>query len=106
MIYTKFLEIENDLPLTVAYLKKVLDEFGVEHERDFPNDSSILVIAKRRVGREIKCIALRADTDGLPMSEFLDLPFKSIMKICMLADYDAHAAMMLGAIFALNQMKR
>ena len=35
----KIPEIGNDLPLTTAYLKKVLDEFGVEYRTDFPNDS-------------------------------------------------------------------
>ena len=39
----KIPELGNDLPLTTAYLKKVLDEIGVEYRTDFPNDSSILV---------------------------------------------------------------
>ena len=100
----KIPELGNDLPLTTAYLKKVLDEIGVEYRTDFPNDSSILVTIKGELEGD-KCIALRADTDGLPMPEFLDLPFKSTNQNMHACGHDAHAAMMLGTIYALNQMK-
>lgn len=100
----KIPELGNNLPLTTAYLKKVLDEFGVEYRTDFPNDSSILVTIKGELDGK-KCIALRADTDGLPMQEFLDLPFKSTNQNMHACGHDAHAAMMLGTIYALNQMK-
>ena len=100
----KIPELGNDLPLTTAYLKKVLGEIGVEYRTDFPNDSSILVTIKGELEGD-KCIALRADTDGLPMPEFLDLPFKSTNQNMHACGHDAHAAMMLGTIYALNQMK-
>lgn len=97
-------EIGVDLPLTTEYLKKVLDEIGVEYRTDFSNDSSILVTIKGGKPSE-KCIALRADTDGLPMKEDLDLPFKSKNENMHACGHDAHAAMMLGTIFALNEIK-
>lgn len=100
----KIPEIGNDLPLTTAYLKKVLDEFSVEYSTDFPNDSSILVTIKGDKESK-KCIALRADTDALPIKECLDLPFKSTNQNMHACGHDAHAAMMLGAIFSLNQIK-
>lgn len=39
------------------------------------------------------------------MSEFLGFTFKSINENMHAYGHDAHAAMMLGVIFALNQMK-
>ena len=100
----KIPELGNDLPLTTSYLKKVLDEIGVEYRSDFDNNSSILVTINGEIKKD-KCIALRADTDGLPMKEDLDLPFKSTNENMHACGHDAHAAMMLGAIYALNQMK-
>lgn len=100
----KIPEIGNNLPLTTAYLKKVLDEFGVDYRTDFPNDSSILVTIKGELEGD-KCIALRADTDGLPMCEILDLDFKSENQNMHACGHDGHAAMMLGAILALNNIK-
>lgn len=39
------------------------------------------------------------------MPESLDLPFKSTNKNMHACGHDAHAAMMLGTIYTLNQMK-
>lgn len=101
----KIPEIGTDLPMTVAYVKKVLDEFGVEYRTDFSNDSSVLVTIKGENGNSNKCIALRADMDGLPMEEHLDLPFKSQNNNMHACGHDAHTAIMLGVIKSLDEMK-
>lgn len=101
----KIPEIGNDLPLTVAYVKKVLDEIGVEYHTNFSNDSSVLVTIKGGKGNSEKCIALRADMDGLPMEEYLDLPFKAENGNMHACGHDAHTAIMLGVIKSLNEMK-
>lgn len=101
----KIPEIGNDLPLTVKYVKEVLDSFGVEYRTDFSNDSSVVVTIKGSKGQSEKCIALRADMDGLPMSEELDLPFKAINGNMHACGHDAHTAIMLGVVKTLNEMK-
>lgn len=101
----KIPEIGNDLPLTVAYVKKALDEFGVEYHTNFSNDSSVLVTIKGTKGDSKKCIALRADMDGLPMEEYLDLPFKAQNGNMHACGHDAHTAIMLGVIKTLDDMK-
>lgn len=101
----KIPEIGNDLPLTVAYVKKVLDEIGVEYHTNFSNDSSVLVTIKGGKGNSEKCIALRADMDGLPMEEYLDLPFKAENGNMHACGHDAHTAIMLGVIKTLSDMK-
>lgn len=101
----KIPEIGNDLPLTVAYVKKVLDEIGVEYHTNFSNDSSVLVTIKGEMKDSDKCIALRADMDGLPMPEDLDLPFKAENGNMHACGHDAHTAIMLGVIKSLHNMK-
>src|SRR5918994_2503982 len=72
------------------------------------------VVAVLRGGRPGPVMALRADMDALPVTEQVDLPFKStvtteydgkrvgVMHAC---GHDAHTAMLLGAATVLSAMK-
>jgi amidohydrolase len=72
------------------------------------------VVAVLRGGRPGGVIALRADMDALPVTEQVDLPFKStvtteyegkrvgVMHAC---GHDAHTAMLLGAATVLSGLK-
>lgn len=97
----KIPELGGDLPLTNAYIKKILDEFGIPW-RDCALDSGI--IAEIRGNTPGKTIGLRADIDALPVTEALDLPYKSEFSGRMHGcGHDAHAAMLLGAAKILSE---
>jgi len=97
-----------ELPETTAYVRKKLDEFDIPYEY-FEDINGI--VAKLGPGREEpqmalnageakrpRCIAFRADMDGLKIKEETGLPFASehdgMMHAC---GHDAHTAMLLGA---------
>ena len=75
-------------------IKKYLDEIGVDYV-EYKNTTAI--VAEINKGFE-KTVALRADIDALPITEELDLEYKSqnerVMHAC---GHDAHTAMLLGA---------
>lgn len=64
------------------------------------------LVATIHGGHEGKTIALRTDTDALPVTEVTGLPFASenhgVMHAC---GHDAHIAMLLGAAKMLNECK-
>jgi amidohydrolase len=72
------------------------------------------VVAVLRGGRPGRVVALRADMDALPVTEQVDVPFKStvtteydgktvgVMHAC---GHDAHTAMLLGTATVLSAMK-
>lgn len=100
----KIPEISLELPKTIAYIKSVLDEIGVEYSTDFSNEASILVTIKGGI-KSSKCIALRTDIDALPIKELADFDFKSTNDNMHACGHDAHAAIMLGVVKVLNSVK-
>jgi amidohydrolase len=72
------------------------------------------VVGILRGGRPGPVVALRADMDGLPVTEMVDLPFKSTEKstyngetvgVMHACGHDAHTAMMMGVAEVLTGMK-
>ena len=87
----------------VQLIHDFLRSWEIEHKTVTP--TGIVAIIKGR-NPEKKTIALRADTDALPIQEKNKCSYKSsvpgVMHAC---GHDAHTAMLLGAANILNKMK-
>lgn len=92
-------EIHDDLPQTTAYIRGLLDEWGVEY-RTCSNSGIVVVIRGSQPG---KTIGFRADMDALPVKEETGLPFASTNDNMHACGHDAHTAMLLGATKILNE---
>ena len=96
-------EIGYDLPETLAIIRKELEAIGLPYTEKF-GTSSIIATLNEGVGN--KTIAIRADTDALPVTEETGLEFASThpgkMHAC---GHDTHAAMLVGAAKVLSQVK-
>lgn len=86
---------------TSALAKSVLDELGIE-TRSIARTG---VLGTLR-GNGVRCVALRADMDALPIHEETGLPFASRnpgrMHAC---GHDAHTTMALGAAMILSEIR-
>ena len=95
-------EIGFDLPKTLAIIRRELDAIGLPYTERFGTSS---IVATLNEGKG-KTIALRADTDALPVQEQTGLPFASTIPGQMHAcGHDCHTAMLLGAAKALKEME-
>lgn len=88
---------------TAAYIRKILDEWGIEYTFPIVNTG---ILARINGNHSGKRIALRSDMDALPITEESGLDFKSqhpgMMHAC---GHDVHMACLLGAIRILDQLK-
>lgn len=96
-------EVGQYLPQTSKYVCSQLDGLGVEYETGVGLESAIVATVKGN--RNGKCIALRADMDGLPVKEETGLSFASVNGNMHACGHDAHTSIMLGAVKVLNQLK-
>ena len=95
-------EIGFDLPKTLAIIRRELDAIGLPYTEEFGTSS---IVATLNAGKG-KTIALRADTDALPIQEDTGLAFASTIPGQMHAcGHDCHTAMLLGAAKALKEME-
>ena len=99
----KIPELELELPKTVTYVKKKLDDFGLSY-KEYVNGNGLSVLIE---GSEPgKCLAIRADMDALPVAEETGLEFASThpgkMHAC---GHDSHTAIALTAAKILNENK-
>lgn len=96
-------ELSNREFKTGEYIAKYLASLGIEHKTGIGKTGVVGLI---RGGKPGPTILLRADIDGLPVTERVDLPWKStnrdlyqgmnvgVMHAC---GHDTHTAMLLGA---------
>ena len=90
-----------------------LRALGMEVQVGVPG-AATAVVGVLKGGKPGPVVALRADMDGLPVTEQVDLPFKSIAKaqwngvetgVMHACGHDNHMAILLGAATALAGMK-
>ncbi len=104
-------ELSNREFKTSAYIEKHLRSLGLEVRREVAHTGLIAVL---RGGKPGPVVALRADMDGLPVEERVDLPYASkekgiynnaevpVMHAC---GHDIHMAVAMGAAEVLSSMK-
>ena len=104
-------ELSNREFETAAYIAEYLKELGLEVETEVAHTG---VVALLEGGLPGPVIGLRADIDGLPVTERTDVPFKSeatgmyqgkevgVMHAC---GHDTHIAMLMGVAKILTENK-
>ncbi len=93
-------EVGLKLPQTAEFVKEKLEGMGISYQT-YPEHSGITAVLGKG---EKKCIALRADMDGLYIQEENQVPYASKNKGCMHAcGHDAHTAILLGAASVLKR---
>ena len=104
-------ELSNREFETAAYIADYLNELGLEVETEVAHTG---VVALLEGGQPGPVIGLRADIDGLPVTERTDVPFKSeatgiyqgkevgVMHAC---GHDTHIAMLMGVAKILTENK-
>lgn len=104
-------ELSNREFQTAEKIAEVLRQLDIEVETEVAHTGVVGVL---RGGKPGPVVALRADMDGLPVKERVDLPFASeatgeyrgeevpVMHAC---GHDTHMAMLLGAAEVLSQIR-
>src|SRR6478736_1575917 len=97
---------------TSSFVAEYLKSLGLEVKYPFAKTGVVAILKGGKPGRTI---ALRADMDALPLTEKVDLPFKSVVKdtlnnqtvgVMHACGHDAHTAMLMGAATVLSKMKK
>ena len=102
--FHKMPEIGDWLPDTQARVCEELDKMGIPYKKNTIDSGIIAMIDGGRPGSKV--VALRADMDGLPVTEATGLPFASCREGRMHAcGHDTHITMLLGAAKVLNEHK-
>ncbi len=104
-------ELGNQETRTAALIAAQLKKLGLEVQTGVARTGVVGIL---RGGKPGPVVALRADMDGLPLTENNDLPFASKVKTTYLGQpvgvmhacgHDTHVAMLLGAAEVLSQVK-
>lgn len=105
-------ELSNREFKTAEYISKELDKMGIPNEKGMAFTGVIGTIKGALPG---PTVGLRADIDGLPVVERVELPFASKEKTTYLNEevgimhacgHDAHVAMLLGTAKILKSMQK
>ncbi|MFP8489766.1 amidohydrolase [Gracilimonas sp. Q87] len=104
-------ELSNREFGTAAYIADYLNELGLKVETEIAHTG---VVAILKGGKPGPVIGLRADIDGLPVTERNELPFKSIatgmyqgkeVGVMHACGHDTHIAILMGVAKILTDMK-
>jgi amidohydrolase len=96
---------------TAALIAQHLKSLGLEVQTGVGGNG---VVALLRGGRPGRTVALRADMDGLPVTELVNVPFKSTVRttyngqevgVMHACGHDNHMAILMGAAEVLTRMK-
>ncbi|EXI62817.1 hypothetical protein MHD_06755 [Mannheimia granulomatis] len=90
-------ELGFDLPQTVAYIKQILQSYGIEPQ-DIGNHGITAII-----GKAGKTILLRADMDALPIKECSGLPFSATGDNSHTCGHDMHTTILLTVAKMLKE---
>jgi len=110
--FHQYPELSNREVNTAKYISERLKEMNIEHETGIAHHGVIGVI---QGGLEGPTVALRADIDGLPVIERVDIPFASKERTNYLGEevgamhacgHDTHTAMLLGAAKLLKDKEK
>lgn len=97
-------EVGYDLDKTLAIIRRELEAIGLPYTEAY-GQSSIIATLNEGVGN--KTIAIRADTDALPVQEETGLEFASTHEGKMHAcGHDCHTAILLGTAKKLKEMEK
>ena len=88
-------ELQMQTPKTEALIIKFLEEIGVREIRSGVGGHGVCAVIRGALAG--KCLAIRADCDGLPIKEETGLPFASENGNMHACGHDAHTAIALGA---------
>ncbi len=104
-------ELSNREFNTAAKIAEILRDMGLEPRTGIARTGLMAIIEGGRPG---PLVAIRADMDGLPVTERTGLPFASVAQgtyngqqvgVMHACGHDSHMAMVLGAAMILNDMK-
>lgn len=96
-------ELKMDTPQTEAQIVRFLEEMGVDEIQKGVGGHGVSAMIRGELPG--KCLAIRADCDGLPIREETGLPFASMNGNMHACGHDSHTAMALGAARLLLERK-
>ncbi|MCY7295392.1 amidohydrolase [Alteromonas sp. a30] len=104
-------ELSNREFKTAEYIAKYMRSLGMDVQTGVAKTGVVAILDSGKPG---PVVALRADMDGLPVPEQVDLPWKSTQKgefngkevpVMHACGHDTHMAMLMGAATILNEKK-
>lgn len=99
----RYPELSGQEARTATVISRFLQNLGIHHRTNIAGHG---VVADIPGDSRVPCVALRADTDALPIQEETGLEFASVHKGVMHAcGHDGHTTMLLGAAALLAQEK-